>query len=92
MVSVGLVISAAKGKMLLAIRSVRDLKGLYDDVRWAVEIGGDLLEKWRTPDVPSPPEIELIEKFRDCLPLVHDEPLWFEEPFIDDWCLVAPRS
>ena len=68
-------------KSMEYIRVARELagivpavRGLYSDLVWLVEV----VRTWQ-PDTSGRPEVELVECFRECLPLEHDEPVWSTE-------------
>ena len=59
------------------VRWARELEGVYSDLIWLSETAQHL---WRAAYTPAvAPEVELVACFRDCTPLVHDEPVWFTE-------------
>ena len=75
------------------IRLARELEGVYSDLVWLSETAQHLWRAAYTPVVVAP-EVELVACFRDCTPLVHDEPVWFTEADYDceEWvhCCIDP--
>ncbi len=79
--------------MLEALRAVRQLVLCVDDVRWLVNMGVSYGAAWFARDLADDREIELIEKFRECQPLIHDPVIWSTECEFDrhDW-IICQRS
>ena len=76
---------------LVALRTAREIVQYADDVRWAVRVGSGWVQSlYESPVVGR--EIELIEKFRACRPMEHDEPVWHRECEFDheEWHLIFP--
>ncbi len=76
--------------MFGVLRTARELAQYADDVRWAVRLTSEWMGWWR--ESPGGREIELIENFRDCRPMEHDEPMWHTECEFDneEWHLILP--
>ncbi len=72
------------------VRTAREIATIAKDLYWLAEMAKDAL---CTP-AREPPEIELIEQFRECTPPVHEEPVWGTEAeeFDTGWCVVRPAS
>ena len=60
------------------IRLARELEGVYTDLVWLSQTAHQMWRAAYTPAVVAP-EVELVACFRDCTPLVHDEPVWATE-------------
>ena len=77
-------------KEMWYVRTAREAAQIVKDLWWLVELAQDAYAK--APQ--KPPEVELIEKFRDCKPLVHEEPIWGTEAeeFDAGWAIVTPAS
>ena len=75
-----------------ALCAARQLVSVYQDVRWAVGVGAAWYDAWRAPPRLGPPMVELIEGFRKCVPLVHEEPVWATECDWDneEWTVILP--
>ena len=69
------------------VRLARELAGMYRDALWLAEVAKAAL----SPLPPGSPEIELIECFRDCLPLRQEPEIWQTEADYDcdTWTFVS---
>ena len=65
------------------IRLARELEGVYSDLIWLSETAQHLWRAAYTPAAVAAPEVELVACFRDCTPLVHEDPVWFTEAEYD---------
>ena len=72
---------------LTVYRSARELVGIYQDLR---ELYNIAVEACRTRE-PSPAEIELSSRFRECCFCAYEEPLFCTEPEPHDtgWTVIA---
>ena len=70
------------------IRLARELEGVYTDLLWLADTATQL--------AASAPEVEMVACFRECLPLEHEEPVWFTEAEYDceEWvhCCSEPAE
>ena len=79
--------------MLQTLRAARELLVYVDDVRWLVNLSVTYGAAWLSSRREEEREVELIEKFRECRPLVHDPVIWSTECEFDrqEW-VICPRS
>ena len=78
------------------IRLARELEGVYTDLIWLSETAQHMWRATYAPVVVAP-EVELVACFRDCTPLVHEDPVWFTEAEYDceEWvhcCSEPPEA
>ena len=86
----GRVQSARPSKQMWYVRTVREAAQIVKDLWWFAEMAKDAC----SAPPPSPREVELTERFRECKPLIHDEPIWGTEAeeFDAGWAIVTPAS
>ena len=79
------------------IRLARELEGVYTDLLWLADTATQLARAAYMPAAASAPEVEMVACFRECLPLEHEEPVWFTEAEYDceEWvhcCSERPEA
>ena len=79
------------------IRLARELEGVCTDLMWLSQTAQQLWRAAYMPAAVAAPEVELVACFRDCTPLVHEEPVWFTEAEYDceEWvhcCSEPPEA
>ena len=78
------------------IRLARELEGVYTDLLWLADTATQLARAAYMPAAASAPEVEMVACFRECLPLEHEEPVWFTEAEYDceEWvhCGIAEAA
>ena len=78
------------------IRLARELEGVYSDQVWLSQTAQQLWRAAYMPAAVAAPEVELVACFRDCTPLVHEDPVWFTEAEYDceEWvhCCSEPAE